>query len=48
MGTLFHSASVEAARARKLAEALMEEHDELEIEVHAGAPDLYPFLMVLE
>jgi len=48
IGTLFHSASVEAARARKLAEALMEEHDELEIEVHAGAPDLYPFLMVLE
>ena len=48
IGTLFHSATVEAARARELAASLMEEHDELEIEVHAGAPDLYPFLMVLE
>jgi len=48
IGTLFHSSVIDPARATKLAETLMKEHDGLEVEVHAGAPDLYPFLMVLE
>jgi len=48
IGTLFHATSVAAARAGALAVRLMEEYDDLEIEVHPGAPDLYPYLMVLE
>jgi hypothetical protein len=48
IGTLFHAASVEEGTARELSEALMEAHEDLDVEVHAGAPDLYPYLMVLE
>lgn len=48
IGTLFHAASVDVEQAQALAEELMEAHEELEVEVHPGAPDLYPYLMVLE
>jgi hypothetical protein len=48
IGTLFHAASVDAEEAAGLADTLMEAHEELEIEVHVGAPDLYPYLMVVE
>jgi hypothetical protein len=48
IGTLFHAASVEEEAAQELAEALMEAHEDLDVEVHPGAPDLYPYLMVLE
>lgn len=48
IGTLFHSSAIGEEEARALADALMAEHEGLEVEVHPGAPDLYPFLMVLE
>ena len=48
IATLFHAASVGTDRAEALADALMEAHEDLEVEVHAGAPDLYPYLLVLE
>ncbi len=48
IGTLFHASSIEVDAARATAERLMEAHEDLEVEVHAGAPDLYPYLMVLE
>jgi hypothetical protein len=48
VGTLFHAASVDEETAQDLAETLMEAHEDLDVEVHPGAPDLYPYLMVLE
>jgi dihydroxyacetone kinase-like predicted kinase len=48
IGTLFHASSIEVDTARATADRLMEAHEDLEVEVHAGAPDLYPYLMVLE
>ena len=48
IGTLFHAASIDGARAQELADRLMETYEDLEIEVHVGAPDLYPYLIVLE
>lgn len=48
IGTLFHASSVDADRARTLADELAEAHEDLEVEVHVGAPDLYPYLLVLE
>ena len=48
VATLVHAASVAGADAQAVAATLMEAHEDLEIEVHVGAPDLYPYLMVLE
>lgn len=48
MATLFHASSISPERAEALVASLMESHQDLEIEVHVGAPDLYPFVMVLE
>lgn len=45
---LFYSAEVGAEAAAGLVERMGEEHPHLEVELKAGAPDLYPYLMVLE
>ncbi|HEX7004544.1 MAG TPA: DAK2 domain-containing protein [Trueperaceae bacterium] len=48
IATLFHSAAIEPDEAEELAEKLGETYPELEVEVRAGAPDLYPYVMALE
>jgi dihydroxyacetone kinase-like predicted kinase len=48
IATLFHSASVGPEAAEELAAAVGERFPELELEVRAGAPDLYPYVMALE
>jgi hypothetical protein len=48
IATLFHSTAVEAAAAAELVERIEARYAELELELHPGAPDLYPYLMVLE
>lgn len=48
VATLFHSTEVAPGSAAALAAEIGERHPELELEVHPGAPDLYPYVMVLE
>ncbi len=48
IGTLFYNAAVGPDKAEELKEQLEEKYEDLEIELHAGAPDLYPYLLVLE
>lgn len=48
IASLFHSTDVAADAAAGLVERISEEYAGLEVELHAGAPDLYPYLMVLE
>lgn len=48
LASLFHNASVGGDAARKLLEELAEEFGDLELELHSGAPDAYPFVMILE
>jgi DAK2 domain fusion protein YloV len=48
IGTLFHSATIGPGTAEALAGTIRERFPELELEVRAGAPDLYPYVMALE
>ncbi len=48
IATLFYNAEVGPEKASELQRQLEEKYDDLEIELHAGAPDLYPYLLVLE
>jgi uncharacterized protein len=48
IATLFYSASLGHEHAEALAETLRQRFPELELELLAGAPDLYPYLMSLE
>ncbi len=48
IGSLFFSASLGQERAEAVAERIRERFPDLEVEVLPGAPDLYPYLMVLE
>ena len=48
VGTLFYSSALETDRVNDLVSSLEEEFEDLEIEVYAGSPDLYHFLMALE
>lgn len=48
VASLFHSVEVSADRAAAVLARIEEAHPELEIELHSGAPDLYPYLLVLE
>lgn len=48
IGSLFYSSAIEAAEADELAGEIAEKFPELELEVRAGAPDLYPFVVALE
>lgn len=48
IGTLFYSSAVGEETAAALVETLADTFEDLEIEVQAGAPDLYPYVMALE
>ena len=48
LGTVFHNADLEPLAAAELARELEEGFPELELEMQSGAPDAYPFVMVLE
>lgn len=48
MGVLFYNSVVGRERAEALHEALTEQFDDLELELHAGSPDLYAFVLALE
>jgi DAK2 domain fusion protein YloV len=48
IATLFYSASLGRERAEALAETVRQRFPELELDLLAGAPDLYPYLMSLE
>lgn len=47
VATLFHSTEA-AERVPRLVERIAAAHPDLELEVHAGGPDLYAYVMVLE
>jgi DAK2 domain fusion protein YloV len=48
LGTLFYAVATGEVAAKQLAAQIEEAYPDLEIEVHGGGPDLYPYLMVLE
>jgi uncharacterized protein len=48
IGTLFYSTAIGEERAQEFLEKLQEKFEDMEIEVHSGAPDLYHFVMALE
>jgi DAK2 domain fusion protein YloV len=48
IASLFFAPSVGQDTAEALMGRIHQEHPNLELELHAGAPDLYPYLMVLE
>lgn len=48
IGTLFYAPAVGEEAAAALAERIAEAHPDLEVEVHGGGPDLYPFVLLLE
>ncbi len=48
IASLFHSAEVTPERVQGLVARLAGALPDLEVEVHPGGPDLYPYLMVLE
>ena len=48
VATLFYAPNVTVEEAQRLADALDGAHAELEVEVHPGAPDLYPYLLLIE
>jgi uncharacterized protein len=48
VGSLFFAAATGEEAAAALMERIADAHPDLELEVHAGGPDLYPYLMLLE
>jgi uncharacterized protein len=48
IGSLFYAPAVGEEAAQALAERIAEAHPDLELDVHGGGPDLYPYLLVLE
>lgn len=48
VATLFYNASIDEAALERTVAAIRERHPEIELEVQAGAPDLYPYLVALE
>ncbi len=48
VASLFYAPDIGDEGAQAVVEKVAETHPDLEVEVHAGAPDLYPFLVVLE
>jgi uncharacterized protein len=48
IGSLFYAAAVGEEAAAALIERIAEAHPDLELEVHGGGPDLYPYVMLLE
>lgn len=48
LGALFYSAEAGLEAAEAALAEIEERHPDLEIELHAGAPDLYPYVLTLE
>ncbi len=48
LGVLFYSSAVGRERAEALHKQLAEQFDGLELELHAGSPELYAFVLTLE
>lgn len=48
VGTLFYNASVSDKTLALLSASLKEQFEDLELEYHAGAPELYPYVLALE
>jgi DAK2 domain fusion protein YloV len=48
VATLFHSTAVSPEQAEAVVARMNEAFPDLEVEVHQGGPDLYPYLMLLE
>lgn len=48
VATLFYNSTLDTARVTNFLNSLEQEFQDLEIEAHAGSPDLYQFLMALE
>ncbi|MDF1524302.1 MAG: hypothetical protein P1P87_15980, partial [Trueperaceae bacterium] len=48
LGTLFYAVATGEVAAKQLAARIEEAYPDLEVEMHGGGPDLYPYLMVLE
>lgn len=48
VATVFHNSEIDDEEAAAFLTELEEAFPDLELEMHAGAPDLYPFLAVLE
>lgn len=48
IATLFYSAGIGEEAATALQAKLEEQFEDLEVELHAGSPELYPYLMTLE
>jgi len=48
VGVLFYNVEMGKARAEALHERLQERFPDLDLELHAGSPDLYPYLLTLE
>lgn len=48
LATLFHNSTIEADSADEMMADLEQKFPDLEIELHPGAPDSYPFVMILE
>ncbi|MGL4610052.1 MAG: DAK2 domain-containing protein [Trueperaceae bacterium] len=48
IATLFYNTAIGEERAGEFLEKLQEEFEDMEIDIHSGAPDLYHFVMSLE
>jgi DAK2 domain fusion protein YloV len=48
LGTLFYAVATGEEAAQALVARIAEAHPDLELEVHGGGPDLYPYLLVVE
>ena len=48
VGSLFYAPAVGEERAAAMVERIVAEHPNLEVDIHGGGPDLYPFLLTLE
>ena len=48
LGTLFYAVATGEEAAHALVGRIEEAYPDLELEVHGGGPDLYPFLMIVE
>jgi len=48
IGSLFFAPAVGEEAAQAMAARIAEAHPDLELEVHGGGPDLYPYVLLLE
>lgn len=48
LGTLFYAVATGEEAARALVGRIEDAHPHLELELHSGGPDLYPYLLIVE